>query len=81
MKDIVAEWSKAPDLGSGLRWRRFESCRCHFCLVENGIIFLVVAVENLCVICFFEARSQQNIFCYARRTKIYNSRTVNEKKL
>ena len=28
--DILAEWSKAPDLGSGLSWRRFESCRCHF---------------------------------------------------
>ena len=27
--DIVAEWSKAPDLGSGLCWRRFKSCRCH----------------------------------------------------
>ena len=26
--DIVAEWSKAPDLGSGLSWRRFKSCRC-----------------------------------------------------
>lgn len=30
--DIVAEWSKAPDLGSGLSWRRFKSCRCHFLL-------------------------------------------------
>ena len=28
--DTVAEWSKAPDLGSGLRWRGFESHRCHF---------------------------------------------------
>ena len=30
VEDIVAERSKAPDLGSGLSWRRFKSCRCHF---------------------------------------------------
>ena len=33
--DIVAEWSKAPDLGSGLRWRRFKSCRCHRFIFVN----------------------------------------------
>ena len=27
--DAVAEWSKAPDLGSGLSWRGFKSRRRH----------------------------------------------------
>ena len=42
--DIVAEWSKAPDLGSGLSWRRFKSCRCHVFF----LLYLYVASHGLC---------------------------------
>ena len=45
MTDVVAEWSKAVDLGSILSWRRFESCRHHFCHTSQNVQRFDVSIK------------------------------------
>ena len=47
----MAEWSKAPDLGSGLCWRWFKCCRCHNVGRRYGFRWPVV-VLNSSTLCF-----------------------------
>ncbi|KAK1281018.1 hypothetical protein QJS04_geneDACA002845 [Acorus gramineus] len=43
-EDSLAEWSKAPDLGSGPKGRGFKSHSCHFWLFIFFYFFLVEVV-------------------------------------
>ena len=49
IKDSLAEWSKAPDLGSGPKGRGFKSHSCHF------LIFFVKLNIKLFFFCFLQS--------------------------